>query len=128
MWTTQARCPQGPQLTTADTDDCYRINSKQGNQNTPRVRSHAVPNCQRNAHRFFRGGKKFIHEPMPSRGTDAVSRFALGLGRRQRKDINAGITEGSEFAAIAGWNRIVKLAGPAFLVTAGPAALSNPIE
>src|SRR5271155_2275732 len=36
MWTTQARCPQGPQLTTADTEDCYRVNSKRGNQNSPR--------------------------------------------------------------------------------------------
>src|SRR5271155_6065306 len=25
----------------------------------PAVRSHAVPNCQRNAHRFFRGGNLF---------------------------------------------------------------------
>jgi hypothetical protein len=29
------RCPQGPQLTTADTEDRYRINSKQGTASTP---------------------------------------------------------------------------------------------
>jgi hypothetical protein len=60
-------------------------------------------------------------KPDPSRPRSAPSHpclpatvLALGLGRRQRKDINAGITKGSEFAAIAGRNRIVKLAGPAF--------------
>jgi hypothetical protein len=46
---------------------------------------------------------------------------ALGFRRRQRKNIDAGVAQASKFAAIAGWNRIVKLAGPAFLVTADPA-------
>ena len=53
---------------------------------------------------------------------------ALGLGRRQREDMNASITEGSEFAAIADRDRIVKLAGPAFLVTAGPAQAAHQIS
>jgi hypothetical protein len=35
--------------------------------------------------------------------------LALGFGRWQRKDINAGVAEASKFAAIAGWDRIVKL-------------------
>jgi hypothetical protein len=47
--------------------------------------------------------------------------LTLRIGRGQRKNINARVAEGSEFAAIAGWNRIVKLAGPAILVTVGPA-------
>jgi hypothetical protein len=54
--------------------------------------------------------------------------LALGLGRRQRKDVNARVAKGSEFTAIAGWNRIVKLAGPAFLVTAGPAQGAHQIS
>jgi hypothetical protein len=39
----------------------------------PAVRSHAVPNCQRNAHRFFRGGYKEgglgPADPLPSAAT-----------------------------------------------------------
>ena len=54
--------------------------------------------------------------------------LTLRIGRRQRKNINARVAEGSEFAAIAGWNRIVKLAGPAFLVTAGPAQGAHQIS
>ena len=51
----------------------------------------------------------------------AIMTMTLRIGRRQRKNINARVAESSEFAAIAGWNQIVKLAGPAFLVTADPA-------
>ena len=54
--------------------------------------------------------------------------LALGFGRWQRKDINAGVAEASKFAAIAGWDRIVKLAGPAFLVAAGPAQGAHQIS
>jgi hypothetical protein len=41
--------------------------------------------------------------------------LALGFGRWQRKDINAGIAEGSKLAAVAGRNRIKKMAGPTCL-------------
>jgi hypothetical protein len=41
--------------------------------------------------------------------------LALGFGRRQRKDINAGIAEGSEFATIASRDWIKKMAGPTCL-------------
>jgi hypothetical protein len=41
--------------------------------------------------------------------------LALGFGRRQRKDINAGIAQGSKFASVAGQNRLKKMAGPTCL-------------
>jgi hypothetical protein len=43
--------------------------------------------------------------------------LALGFGRRKRKDINAGIAEGSEFATIASRDWIKKMAGPTCLPT-----------
>ena len=56
-----------------------------------------------------------------------TAKIRIGPGW-QRKDMNAGIAEGSKFAAIAGWSRIVKSAGPAFLVTAGPAQGAHQIS
>ena len=41
--------------------------------------------------------------------------LALGFGRRKRKDINAGIAEGSEFAIVASRDWIKKMAGPTCL-------------
>jgi hypothetical protein len=41
--------------------------------------------------------------------------LALGFGRWQRKDINAGVAEGSEFATVAGLDWIKKMAGPTCL-------------
>ena len=41
--------------------------------------------------------------------------LAFGFGRRQGKDINAGIAQGSKFATVAGRNRIKKMAGPTCL-------------
>jgi hypothetical protein len=82
------------------------------------------------AARLARSFKPDLSRPRsaPSHPCLPATVLALGLGRRQRKDMNAGITEGSEFAAIAGRDRIVKLAGPAFLVTAGPAQDAHQIS
>jgi hypothetical protein len=62
-----------------------------------------------------------------SQSAGAPTVLALGLGRRQRKDINARIAQASKLS-VACRNRIVKLAGPAFLVTAGPAQGAHQIS
>jgi hypothetical protein len=49
--------------------------------------------------------------------------LALGFRRWQRKDISAGVAEGSEFAAIAGRDRIVKLADQPFWSPLAPRKL-----
>jgi hypothetical protein len=51
----------------------------------------------------------------------------LGLGRRQRQDIDTCITQASKLS-VARRNRIVKLAGPAFLVATGPAQGAHQIS
>jgi hypothetical protein len=56
---------------------------------------------------LFGGRDQAFHGNLPM--------LALGFGRWQRKDINAGVAEGSEFATVAGRNRIKKMAGPTCL-------------
>ena len=54
----------------------------------PAVRSHAVPNCQRNAHRFFRGGERLKwsgRNSLPDRIL-AADELATALREQQRVD------------------------------------------
>jgi hypothetical protein len=50
---------------------------------------------------------------------------ALGYGRRQGKNVNAGVAEGSKLH-VAGQDRIIKMAGPA-LVAASPSQITHGI-
>jgi hypothetical protein len=58
------------------------------------------------------GGDQAFHSNLPMR--------AVGLGRRQRQNINAGITQASKLS-VACRNRIIKMAGPTCLLA--PSAL-----
>jgi hypothetical protein len=50
-----------------------------------------------------------------SMATCNLPMLTLGLGRRQRQDEDTGIAQASKFTAVAGRDRIKKMAGPTCL-------------
>ncbi len=54
--------------------------------------------------------------------------LALSLGRRQRQDVDTSIAQASKFAAIAGRDWIVEVAGPTCLLAAGPLQIAHRIS